>query len=206
MISKKDLNSAELETVTTSRSPTTGITSNGEVQTNEEARVYVRELGFFLTMKVIEDAPAVLSLGKLCDVHGYSFEWINGQKQHLITNGIQHQCNTENFLPIVASGLSTSSSSSLPTSTPTTPSKEIDHSDQPPAIVSSEHVDRQVRWDRYSGTDHHPAIVSSERADWLVRWDPYLGTDHHPSSESVDGQVWGDPYSSENIRSVVKTK
>ena len=39
MISKKDLNSAELETVTTSRSPTTVITANGEVQTNEEATV-----------------------------------------------------------------------------------------------------------------------------------------------------------------------
>ena len=44
MISKKDLNSTELETVTTSRSPTTVITANGEVQTNEEATVYVREL------------------------------------------------------------------------------------------------------------------------------------------------------------------
>ena len=39
MISKKDLNSAELETVTTSRSPMTVITANGEVQTNEEATV-----------------------------------------------------------------------------------------------------------------------------------------------------------------------
>ena len=37
MISKKDLNSDELETVTTSRSPTTVITANGEVQTHEEA-------------------------------------------------------------------------------------------------------------------------------------------------------------------------
>ena len=37
MISKKDLNSAELETLTTSRSPTTVITANGEVQTHEEA-------------------------------------------------------------------------------------------------------------------------------------------------------------------------
>ena len=34
MISKKGLNSAEWETVTTSRSPTTVITANGEVQTN----------------------------------------------------------------------------------------------------------------------------------------------------------------------------
>ena len=48
MINKKDLNSAELETVTTSRSPMTVITANGEVQTNEEATVYVRELGYIL--------------------------------------------------------------------------------------------------------------------------------------------------------------
>ena len=55
MISKKDLNSAELETVTTSKSPTTVITANGEVQTNEEATVYVKDLGIFLKMKVLED-------------------------------------------------------------------------------------------------------------------------------------------------------
>ena len=72
MISKKVLNSAELETVTTSRSPMTVFTANGEVQTNAEAIVYVRELDIFLTMKLVEDTPAVLSLGKLCDEHGYS--------------------------------------------------------------------------------------------------------------------------------------
>ena len=43
MISKKDLNSAQLETVTTSRSPMTVITANGEVQTREEETVYVDE-------------------------------------------------------------------------------------------------------------------------------------------------------------------
>ena len=80
MISKKDLNSSEMETVTTSRSPTTVITADGEVQTHEEATVYVKELDTFLTMKVLEKTPAVLSLGKLCDEHGYSYEWINGQK------------------------------------------------------------------------------------------------------------------------------
>ena len=61
MISKKDLNSAEMDTLT--------------------------KLDIFLTMKVLEDTPAVLSLGKLCDEHGYSYEWINGQKPHLIKNG-----------------------------------------------------------------------------------------------------------------------
>ena len=104
MISKKDLNSAELETVTTSRSPTTVITANGEVQTHEEATVYVRELDIFLTMRALENTPAVLSLGKVCDEHGYSYEWINGQKPHLIKNGIRIQC-TETFVPIIVPGL-----------------------------------------------------------------------------------------------------
>ena len=124
MISKKDLNSAELEIVTSSRSPMTVKTANGEVQTNEEALVCVRELDLFLTMKLFEDTPVVLSLGKFCDEHGHSYEWINGQKPHLIKNGIRIQCNTENFVSIVVPGLSTSSSSSFPSSTSITPSRQ----------------------------------------------------------------------------------
>ena len=80
MISKKDLSKAEMDTLTKSCSPTIVITANGEVQTHEEAIVYVKELDIFLTMKVLENTPAVLSLGKLCDENGYSYEWINGQK------------------------------------------------------------------------------------------------------------------------------
>ena len=83
MISKKDLNDAEMDTLTKSCSPTIVITANGEVQTHEEATVYVKELGIFLTRKLLEHTPAVLSLGKLCDENGYSYEWINGQKTHI---------------------------------------------------------------------------------------------------------------------------
>ena len=42
MISKKDLNDAEMDTLTTSRSPTTVITADGEVQTHEEATFFVK--------------------------------------------------------------------------------------------------------------------------------------------------------------------
>ena len=96
MISKKDLNSAQMDTLTKSCSPTIVITANGEVQTHEEATVYVRELDIFLTMKVLKDTPAVISLGKLCDdEHGYSYEWMNGQKttSHLkrYSDTLQHR-------------------------------------------------------------------------------------------------------------------
>ena len=101
MISKKDLSDAEMETLTKSCSPAIVTTANGEVQTHEEAIVYVKELDLFLTMKVLDNTPAVLSLGKLCDENGYSCEWINGQKTHLIKDGIRIPCKTENFVPIV---------------------------------------------------------------------------------------------------------
>ena len=149
--------------------------------------MYVRELDFFLTVKVLENTPAVLSLGKLCDENRYSYAWINGQKQHLINNGIRVQCNTENFVAIMVPGLLTSSSSgshpstsmtpsrqerhcsssfsSSSTSTPMTSSKEIDHSDHPPAIVSSESVDRQVRRDPYSSATSEELLnVSQHRS------------------------------------------
>ena len=116
MISKKDLSVAEVDTLTKSCSSTIVITANGEARTHEEATVYVKELGIFLTMKVLENTPAVLSLRKLCDEIGYSYEWINGQKPHLIKNGIRIICNTENFVPIVVPGLSSSSSGSSSTS------------------------------------------------------------------------------------------
>ena len=182
--SKKDLNSADMDTLMKSCSPATVITANGEAQTHEEATVYVKELDIFLTKKVLEDTPAVLSLGKLCDENGYSYEWINGQKPHLIKNGIRIQCNTENFVPIVVPGLSTSFSSSFPSSTSMTPSRqERNHptssssSSSSPTMtsssVSSESVARQERRDP-CGTDSDPASVSSSHVERKERGDPML--------------------------------
>ena len=65
MASKKDLNSAELETMKTSRCPTTVMTANGEVQTREEATAFVKHLDFVKVM-LLEETPAVLSWETLC--------------------------------------------------------------------------------------------------------------------------------------------
>ena len=70
LISKKDLSDAEMDTFSISCSPTIVVNANGEVQTHEEAIVYVKELDIFLTMEVLENTTAVLSLGKLCDENG----------------------------------------------------------------------------------------------------------------------------------------
>ena len=77
MVSKRDLNYAELETMRISRSPMTVMTANGEVQTREKATVYV------VTVMPLEETFAVLFLGKLYEDHGYTYHWTSGQKTHL---------------------------------------------------------------------------------------------------------------------------
>ena len=57
---------------------------------------------------------------------GIPTKWINGQKPHLIKDGIRIICNTKNFVPIVVPGLSSSSSGS--SSTVWTSMKQESHS------------------------------------------------------------------------------
>ena len=125
VVSKKDLNSAELETMRTSRSPTTVMMATGDVQTREEATVYVKELDLFVTVMLLEETPAVLSVRKLCEDHGFSYHWTSGQKTHLTKKGKRIDCNVSNYVPSVVPGSSTSSST---TPTPTSSSSSSQNS------------------------------------------------------------------------------
>ena len=132
---------------------------------------FAKELDLFLTMKVLEDTPAILTLGKLCDEHGYSHDWINGQRPHLIKNGIRIQCKTENFVPIVVPGLSTSSSSASHPSTSMTPSRQERHcstssssSSSSPTTATSSDNETRTREDQ-SEIDSPPVPVSSSNVD-----------------------------------------
>ena len=117
-------------------------------------------------------SSSVLSLGKLCDENGYSYEWINGQKPHFIKDGIRIICNTENFVPIVVPGLTSSSSTS--SSTLRTSMKQERHrstsssssSSSPTATASS---DRDIRErEDQSGIDSSPVHVSSSNVEEMT--------------------------------------
>ena len=41
----------------------------------------------FVTVQVLDETPAVLSPGNLCEDHGYSYEWVSGQKPRLTQDG-----------------------------------------------------------------------------------------------------------------------
>ena len=111
-VSKRDLYSAELETMRISKNPTTVMTANGEVQTREEPTICVKELDLFVTVMLLEDTLAVLFLGKLCEDHAKNYHWTTGQKPHLIRSGRKIDCNTANHVPFVVLVYRQSSSSS----------------------------------------------------------------------------------------------
>ena len=119
MLSKKDLSLAEMDTLRRSRIRTMVVTASGEVQTNEGAQVYVHDLDLFVMVQLLEDTPAVLSLGKLCEENGYSYEWSSGQKPRL-TKIMEKEfiCKTDYFVLLVAPGLSSSSGTSLSSTSP----------------------------------------------------------------------------------------
>ena len=128
--------------------------------TKEEATVYVRELDLFVTVMLLEDTLAVLSLGKLCENHGYTYHWTSGQKPQLFKNGRRIECNTANYVPFaVLPGLSTSfSSSSLPSTSMTPSRQECNHptsssssSTSPTTTVLSDRDSNKGRseWDRF---------------------------------------------------------
>ena len=92
MASKQELSSDELDILQRSRTPLWCLQPVGTVQSLEETR-------------------AVLSLGKLCDDHGYSCEWVSGKKPQLTKEGKTSECKTDNFALLVIPGLSTNSGS-----------------------------------------------------------------------------------------------
>ena len=92
-----------------------------EVQTNEEAQVYVHDLHIFVTVQLLKDTPAVLSLRKVCKEHGDTYEWPSGREPRLTKKGKQTFCKTE-FVPRVVPGLS---SSSTTTSSSTSPPQDL---------------------------------------------------------------------------------
>ena len=95
MLSKKVLSpdemgdSAEIQSV---------VTGNDDVQTNEEAQVYVHDLDLSVTVQILDDTPAVVPIGKFCEEHGYTYEWASCQKPHLTKQGKNILCKTAYLL------------------------------------------------------------------------------------------------------------
>ena len=59
-------------------------TANGEISVEWEAKTRVKEIGNELvTVLLLDDTPAVLSLGRLCDTNGFTFHWSSTEVPYL---------------------------------------------------------------------------------------------------------------------------
>ena len=114
------------------------MTACGEVQTREVVTACVKELDLFVTVMLLEETPAVLSLGKLCEDHGHNYPWTSGQKPHLIKHGREIECNIANYVPFVVPGLSTSPSTSSSPAPSASSSQDTVISTENPATERSE--------------------------------------------------------------------
>ena len=101
-----------------------------------------------MTVTLLEDTLAVLTLGILCEEHGYSCECISGQLPHLVKKKFRRfRCNTEKYVRIGVPGLSTSSSSSTTGTSTTSLSHDSEKSTIRPATARSKSISSQVRRD-----------------------------------------------------------
>ena len=98
-----------------------------------------------MTVMLLEDTLAVLSLGILCEDHRYHYHWTSGQKPHLIKHGRKIHCNTANYVPFVVLGLSTNSSTSSSLTSPTSTSQESVTPTEYPASTRSENMSEEVQ-------------------------------------------------------------
>ena len=78
MFSKRDLNSAELEHEDIEKSDD-GDDGQRRSAIKRRSNGLCQGIGFIRVM-LLEDIPAVLSLGKLCEDHGKTCHWTSGQK------------------------------------------------------------------------------------------------------------------------------
>ena len=91
--------------------PTVVLTANWEVHTNKEAQVHVHDLNLFVLVQFLEETRSFFSLGKLCEDHGYSHEWVSGQKPRLTKEVETIVGKTDHFVPLVVPGTSSNSGS-----------------------------------------------------------------------------------------------
>ena len=66
--------------------------------------IYVYALGITVQANLLTDTANVLSLGLLCEKHGYAFHWLPYETPYLIKDGKQIVCKLTSNVPYCMSG------------------------------------------------------------------------------------------------------
>ena len=75
-------------------------TANGATTADKVLPLQVAPLGESVSPLILEESPAVLSIGRRCMLDGYEFHWPKYKKPYLISpNGYRIELEVENFVP-----------------------------------------------------------------------------------------------------------
>ena len=78
-------------------------TANGVIRPERGVQLSIDPLNITTTALVLENSPAVLSLGKLCALEGFTFHWESGRRPTLTDEiGIETDLEVRNFVPVLA--------------------------------------------------------------------------------------------------------
>ena len=159
------------------------------------------------------NSDRVLSLGKLCEDHGYTYHWIRGQKPHLTQNGKIIDCNISNYVPFVVPGLSTvvpglttSSSSTSPSPTSQDSVVDVNRYTENPVQQRSGSTSEELRGDPLHETKEtenkkkgnqkkYKEIYRMNLLDWLQEfWENLV-------DESTSSEPWRNPEQGSQVTS-----
>ena len=89
MIGINQLRASEKESIRDLSVPFFVQTAHGVVPCAKEARIYIHDLKQWVWAQLLEDSPAVLSLGFLLYSNGYSYYWEDGEEQSYLVNMVK---------------------------------------------------------------------------------------------------------------------
>ena len=102
MIGLSELNETEKKTIRKLSSPFLVQTAHGVVLCDKKVKIYIHELEMWVWAGLLEDSPAVLSLGRLCSHMGFAFYWEEAADfGYLIKGGKTIKCKTVCNVPTV---------------------------------------------------------------------------------------------------------
>ena len=101
IISKHALTKEELRTVRKLREQVMLQTANGMIIASHEAKVHVVELDLSLWAIILKDSPCLISMGKLCREHGFTFMQVGANPPFLQKGRLKVECQTHFDVPLI---------------------------------------------------------------------------------------------------------
>ena len=101
IISQHALTKEELRTKRKLRTEVVLQTANGMAAASHEAKVYIVELDLYLWALILKDSPCLISMGKLCREHGFTFTQVGANPPFLQKGRLKVECQTHFDVPLI---------------------------------------------------------------------------------------------------------